>query len=128
MLNLGQVNLAPTALCHAPSVGPLIVEVDNAVVSLLPDTRIRRVAFWLIDFVDIWIGGMGGEQGRLQIVVQDKRSGKNVWVNHGYTLDAKPDEAFQAICDEIGYFTLDGFLRRRSPGYFSLRRRSRKPR
>ena len=105
-----------------------VMEVDHARVSLLPDTRVRRVAFWLVDVVDIWIGGMGGEQGRLQIVVQDKRTGRNVWVNHGYTLDAKPDEAYRAICDEIGYFTLDGFLRRRSPGYFSPGRERRKPR
>lgn len=95
------------------------VDVDRAVVTLRPDTKPRRFLSWLFDFVDIWIGGAGGESGRLQIIVTDKGSGKDVWVNHGYTSESDPDEAFRAICEEIRYFTLDGFLRRHSRGYFS---------
>lgn len=92
-------------------------EVDNAIVLLAKDAPLRRFFFGLIDFIDIWVGGVGGQSGRLQIIVRDKRNGDVVWVNHGYTPSANPEEAFESICEEIRYFTLEGFLRRHSKGY-----------
>lgn len=96
-------------------------EVDDAFVSLEIDTPIRRMVFWILDFIDLWIGGFGGETGRLQIVVRDKSSGDVVWVNHGYTLASDPHSAFETICQEIEYFTLSGFLRRRRRNYWRNR-------
>jgi len=59
---------------------------------------------------------MGGESGRFKIVVTSRETGATLWVNHGYTPDSKSDEAFEAICGQIEYFPLEGFLRRQPQG------------
>lgn len=96
-------------------------EVDRAVVFLAAEEPIRGLWYWLFNLLDVWLGGPGTIAPALQIIVADKETGRIVWSNHGYQPGQNPVGAFDALCDEIDYFTLDGFLRRQSPRYWNRR-------
>ena len=82
------------------------------------DTPLRSTVYWLLNLAGAWLGSPGNDSPVLRVVVAEKDTGRIVWTNHGYTPSQDPEGAYHTLCEEIDYFTLDGFLRRRSPGYW----------